>query len=317
MGRRRFTPDYQGSRERNAPKGWKPTMVRRFPEPSGRKRPVEVEWYVFGRHTHLDIKPRRNPVWHPSEGGWWVVFADDPEVQNDAHEPHHASFERQDRAMRWARQVLEEHFPAAAWAWVWPEDWAPSSLPDDPAEEAAVRTCPICRGPRSEHTVERRALCDGYLAEFKLAPQGTTMPVLPVALAGRDLPAAVSKQLKRAQAAAPAPATRKRRQVPVPCKVLVAGAGVVLTGTVGVDVVVLPNMRPDHVPLLQRARLLVVEAGGATVHLGQVAREMGVAVVLREDAVPRFPAGTVLTVELGTGAEGAAGTIRVERAPRG
>ena len=54
---------------------------------------------------------------------------------------------------------------------------------------------------------------------------------------------------------------------------VVAGRGCV-TGVVGDDIVVLPNMHPSHAMAVMQARGVVAEVGGALAHLAVVCREM-------------------------------------------
>jgi phosphohistidine swiveling domain-containing protein len=254
-----------------------------------------VEEYSFALHAHIDINPKRNPVWDPAEKAW-AIYADDPEVAKPTHENHHASFVRKDRAMRWIRQVLREHFPLETWAWRWPDGWDPATLPDDTAEEEAVRSCRICQFPRSEHSAERLAECDRYLEKYPALGGGPPgKPLLPT-------PALRDRM-----------ADLERMKTTASCQVLVDPGRGPIVGTVGEGIAVLPNMHPEHVEILTRVQALIVEAGGATVHLAQLARGMGVAVVLREDAIPRFPPGTVLSLSF----NGDEGEIQVLGGPPG
>lgn len=79
------------------------------------------------------------------------------------------------------------------------------------------------------------------------------------------------------------------------CGVLVSGATV--TGVVGENIAVLPNLSMDHYETACRASAIITEAGGALVHMAVVLREQGVPIVLVPDARKRYPKGTSLIVD--------------------
>lgn len=253
-------PDWESTRQRSGGNGWHAGLVRFYPAPDGRKRNVKVDilsWIGLApgaSHQRVEVKPDRNPVW---DGENWTEFWDDPERRAPPHEERHARIVRVDRAIRWARNVLREHFPSVEWEHVWPKDVDPSTLPDDPAEDAAVRMCACCNIPRCEHKPAEIVECDEILA------------------------------LPDASAESPTPGA---------CRVLVDPGAGPITGTVGADIAVLADMRPEQVGILSRVRALIVERGGSTAHLALVASGMGVAVVLVEDAVTRFEDGATLTI---------------------
>ncbi len=79
------------------------------------------------------------------------------------------------------------------------------------------------------------------------------------------------------------------------CGVLVSGA--TMTGVVGENIAVLPNLSMDHYETACRASAIITEAGGALVHMALVMREQGVPIVLVPDARKRYPKGTSLIVD--------------------
>ncbi len=83
------------------------------------------------------------------------------------------------------------------------------------------------------------------------------------------------------------------------CAVLSGGAEV--TGRVGHEVVVLPNLSPEHTEAVLKAKAVIAERGGELVHLAIVAREAGVPMVVVPGAVAKFPAGTTVSVDADTG----------------
>jgi len=88
------------------------------------------------------------------------------------------------------------------------------------------------------------------------------------------------------------------------CVVLVEGRD--QTGRIGGDIVVLPNLHPDHLPKLRLARAILTQAGGALAHLAQVALERQIPILLIPDALTRFPVGSRVTVRP------SAGTVTLE-----
>jgi len=81
--------------------------------------------------------------------------------------------------------------------------------------------------------------------------------------------------------------------------VLVPGRDV--RGKIGKEVVVLPNLHPDHLEKLVGARAIITEAGGALAHLAQVALERSIPIVLVPDAVARYTEGLEVVVRPGVG----------------
>ena len=67
-------------------------------------------------------------------------------------------------------------------------------------------------------------------------------------------------------------------------------------GTVGEDIVVLPDLSPDRLPDIVGARAIITEAGGGLAHLAVVSRENGVTIMRVADAISRYPEGTALTL---------------------
>ena len=74
-----------------------------------------------------------------------------------------------------------------------------------------------------------------------------------------------------------------------------------VTGVVGKDIIVLPNLSPDHLPRLVNARGVVTEAGGKAAHLAQVALERSLPMMLMPDARTKLRDGDTITM---TPAEG-------------
>jgi phosphohistidine swiveling domain-containing protein len=83
------------------------------------------------------------------------------------------------------------------------------------------------------------------------------------------------------------------------CTVIVDGAEV--TGTVGKDILVLPNLKPDHLPAMLNARAVITEAGGKLAHLAQIALERSIPIVLVPDACTRYPEGLRVTINAAEG----------------
>lgn len=88
------------------------------------------------------------------------------------------------------------------------------------------------------------------------------------------------------------------------CAVLSGGAEV--TGRVGLEVVVLPNLSPAHTEAVLGAKAVIAERGGELVHLAIVAREAGIPMVVVPGALSKFPVGTMVSVDT------AAGRVRAE-----
>jgi phosphohistidine swiveling domain-containing protein len=61
------------------------------------------------------------------------------------------------------------------------------------------------------------------------------------------------------------------------------GRGLV-TGVVGQDIIVLPNMHPSHFEAVVAARGVVAEVGGQMAHLAVVSRELGKTLMVLPDA---------------------------------
>lgn len=258
---------------------WTPGMTRYYPTPAGEKRPVKVAFVTWvgvvldAVHTHVSITVRKNPVW---AGDHWVELMEDPEAALDSDAQLSQGFVDPARALRWAVRTLERRFPVSEWQHVWPgreyddDDeplpltWDPASVLPDPAEDAAVAPCELCKYAVGEHTPEQAETCKMYLND-ESASAGVLVP-----------------------------------SAPNECRTLVDAGPV--TGTVGDnDVLVLADMHPSQVNLLARASALIVERGGATAHLATVAREMGVTVMLVPDAIVRYPKGTGVDIDPAAG----------------
>jgi phosphohistidine swiveling domain-containing protein len=67
-------------------------------------------------------------------------------------------------------------------------------------------------------------------------------------------------------------------------------------GTVGQEIVVLPDLHPDHIDMLLSAKGVITEAGGQLAHLAQVATERGITIMRVDGACARLPEGTKLAL---------------------
>jgi phosphohistidine swiveling domain-containing protein len=67
-------------------------------------------------------------------------------------------------------------------------------------------------------------------------------------------------------------------------------------GVVGKDILVLPDMRPEHVEAMLKARAVIAEVGGAAVHLAQVGAEHNKTIMIVPDATTRYRKGVALTL---------------------
>lgn len=81
----------------------------------------------------------------------------------------------------------------------------------------------------------------------------------------------------------------------VSCGILVSGPAV--EGVVGEDVIVLPNLAPDHLSKLLTARAVITEQGGALAHLAQVALERSIPMVRVDEACTRYTPGLHVRVD--------------------
>lgn len=77
---------------------------------------------------------------------------------------------------------------------------------------------------------------------------------------------------------------------------VVVDGGHEVTGVVGKDILVLPDMRPDHVEAMLASRAVIAEVGGAGAHLAQLAAEHNKTVMIVKDATSRYLPGTTLTL---------------------
>jgi phosphohistidine swiveling domain-containing protein len=69
-----------------------------------------------------------------------------------------------------------------------------------------------------------------------------------------------------------------------------------VTGIVGENVVVLPNLSPDHTVKVMGAKAIITERGGQLAHLAVVGMEMGWTIMLVKDAMTRYPEGMEVTL---------------------
>lgn len=76
---------------------------------------------------------------------------------------------------------------------------------------------------------------------------------------------------------------------------VVIDAGAV-SGVVGKEIVVLPDLSPDHVKKIAQAKGIVTQVGGKVAHIAQLALERGITIMRVDDAERRFPEGTRLSL---------------------
>lgn len=74
-----------------------------------------------------------------------------------------------------------------------------------------------------------------------------------------------------------------------------------ITGVVGEDVLVVPDMHPDRVDAMLAARAVITEAGGAGAHLAQVGAEHSKTIVRVADAVTRYQTGDMVRIDPSAG----------------
>lgn len=74
-----------------------------------------------------------------------------------------------------------------------------------------------------------------------------------------------------------------------------------VTGTVGKEIVVLPDLSPAHVAKIVKAKGIITQVGGKVAHIAQLALERSITIMRVDDAVTRFPEGTKLTLYPGEG----------------
>ena len=264
--------------------GYRPNMIRMYPTPDGRRCHVKVTFSSYvgvapgATHTHVYLDPAQNPVWDPADG-YWHAYTDDPERPETVS----ARLTDQTRALRWAARTVERLFPTTAWEHRWPgylydvdplnkpdEDnqWNPAKVPPDPTEDAQVAWCPHCDAPLCEHTADNARECAAHVPDD--ASQVQTREVL-----------------------------RQRAAMEAPAEVTVLVDGGYKYGTVGDDVLVVADLRPDHAIAIASGTVtcVITERGGAMAHLCDVAREVGSVTVLRvPDATDRYQVGVCVSV---------------------
>lgn len=79
------------------------------------------------------------------------------------------------------------------------------------------------------------------------------------------------------------------------------GFNPITPGTVGKEILVLPNLHPDYFEQAIRSRGIITEAGGAMAHLAQVAGEYGIPILLVENARKLFPEGARVILDTNRG----------------
>jgi len=67
-------------------------------------------------------------------------------------------------------------------------------------------------------------------------------------------------------------------------------------GKVGEEIVVLPNLQPEHVDKIVKAKAIITETGGKVAHIAQLALERSITIMRVPDACHRFPVGTKMTL---------------------
>ncbi|HTQ47476.1 MAG TPA: PEP-utilizing enzyme [Polyangiaceae bacterium] len=87
----------------------------------------------------------------------------------------------------------------------------------------------------------------------------------------------------------------QRRLGKFECAVVVGGSAV--TGVVGKEVVVVPDLGPDRLPDVARARAIITQSGGKMAHLAQVMLGQNVPILRISDARERLRDGMRVTVE--------------------
>lgn len=80
-------------------------------------------------------------------------------------------------------------------------------------------------------------------------------------------------------------------------KVHVLVSGAVVEGIIGEDVIVLPDLSPEHLDKIRHARAILTERGGQLAHLAQVALERSIPILRVADACRIFQEGRRVTVD--------------------
>lgn len=70
-----------------------------------------------------------------------------------------------------------------------------------------------------------------------------------------------------------------------------------VTGTIGEEIVVVPDLSVDHVDKVTNARAVITAKGGALAHIALLGTERGVTIVRDPAALTRWPVGTVITID--------------------
>lgn len=83
--------------------------------------------------------------------------------------------------------------------------------------------------------------------------------------------------------------------------VLSEGKGKAVEGTVGKDILVVPDAHPSRVPEMLKAKAVITEMGGMLMHLAIVARENKIAMFLMPGAVKKIPPGSLVFLDPKTG----------------
>jgi phosphohistidine swiveling domain-containing protein len=86
----------------------------------------------------------------------------------------------------------------------------------------------------------------------------------------------------------------QKRMAQFSCGVIVTGDDVY--GVAGEDIIILPNLAPEHAEKLLGAKGVITEAGGQLAHLAQVALERSIPIMLVPDARTKYPPGTYMSL---------------------
>ena len=69
-----------------------------------------------------------------------------------------------------------------------------------------------------------------------------------------------------------------------------------VTGVVGAESAVLPDLKKQHTEIALKSKALIAEQGGMLAHLTLVGMKAGITIFRVPDALARYPKGTLLTL---------------------
>ena len=69
-----------------------------------------------------------------------------------------------------------------------------------------------------------------------------------------------------------------------------------VTGIVGAEIAVLPDLTKQHTEIALKSKALIAEQGGMLAHLTLVGMKAGITIFRVPDAIARYPKGTLLTL---------------------